>query len=57
MYMTDVTSHSVFVLTADEHVTSFCQKGQKEGVLNFLSCIYRVLYPLVHLLEMFVYTT
>jgi len=41
VYVTDVTSHCVFVFTTDgEYVTSFSQEGQEEGHLNHPYYIY-----------------
>ena len=41
MYVTDTNSHCVFVFkTDDEYVTSFGQKGQKEGDFNWPHYIY-----------------
>ena len=41
MYVTDVTSHCVFVFTTDgEYVTSIGQQGQKEGDFNYPYYIY-----------------
>ena len=41
VYVTDATSHCVFVFTTDgEYITSFGQKGQKEGDFNYPYHIY-----------------
>jgi len=49
VYVTDITSHCVFVFTNDgDYVTSLGQEGQKEGEFNFPFYIYVDCHGYVH---------